>query len=63
MFEVGTRYRFEVLDPINGNAASNFGGVVIEVKMPLIKVKNDHDGKTLILNTSASTFISATPSK
>jgi hypothetical protein len=62
MFEIGKLYRFECHNLLE-DVYQSFGATVIEVALPLIKVRMEQDGqKIVILNTSASTFISATPS-
>jgi hypothetical protein len=63
MFELGKLYLFETLLTFDQGTGCTFGGVVLDVALPLIKVRLEgHEETIVILNTSASTFIRAEPS-
>jgi hypothetical protein len=59
MFDIGKEYRFETLEPGDPGTVHNRGGKVLEIELPLIKVQMNGDVVWVILNTSASNFISA----
>jgi hypothetical protein len=57
MFEAGTTYAFELLNPF-GAGGMSFSGIVLRVTGHLIEVRKPN-GDLVVLNTAASTFVSA----
>lgn len=59
MFDIGKRYSLEIINTYDRDTAVTFSGVLIEVALPLIKIRRDLEGDELIVNTSCQNFVSA----
>ena len=60
MFEIGKRYDFETFDSIDQQTAHHhYSGVIVEVALPLIKIRRDFEDDEIIINTSSHIFLSA----
>jgi hypothetical protein len=59
MFKVGDKYNFEMLDPMEPGTVTLTWGTILEVALPLIRIRTDQGSKEIILNASSQVFIKA----
>ena len=59
MFDIGKRYEFEMIDPLDRDTVGYFSGVIIDVSLPLIKIRRDLEGDEKIINAANPSFLSA----